>query len=75
MTPEQQLLIGTVKAAVTGATFSMEAESDWLSFYALAGRHGLLPLAYDGLQKTPILWQQLPQDVQKGLFTAYMQAI
>ena len=75
MTPEQQLLIGTVKAAVTGATFSMEAEPDWLSFYALAGRHGLLPLAYDGLQKTPILWQQLPQDVQKGLFTAYMQAI
>lgn len=75
MTPEQQLLIGTVKAAVTGATFSMEAEPDWLSFYSLAGRHGLLPLAYDGLQKTPILWQQLPQDVQKGLFTAYMQAI
>ncbi len=75
MTPEQQLLIGTVKAAVTGATFSMEAEPDWLSFYALAGRHGLLPLAYYGLQKTPILWQQLPQDVQKGLFTAYMQAI
>ena len=26
MTPEQQLLIGTVKAAVTGATISMEAE-------------------------------------------------
>ncbi len=75
MTPEQQLLIGTVKAAITGATFSMEAEPDWLSFYALAGRHGLLPLAYDGLQKIPILWQQLPQDVQKGLFTAYMQAI
>lgn len=75
MTPEQQLLIGTVKAAVTGATFSMEAEPDWLSFYALAGRHGLLPLAYDGMQKTPLLWQRLPQNIQNGLFTAYMQAI
>ena len=75
MTPEQQLLIDTVKAAVTGATFSMKAEPDWLSFYALARKHGLLPLAYDGLQKTPILWQQLPQDVQNGLHAAYMQAI
>lgn len=75
MTPEQQLLIGAVKAAVTGTTVSLEAKPDWNKFVKLAGRHGLLPLACDGLQKTPVLWQQLPQSVQDGLFAAYMQAI
>jgi hypothetical protein len=75
MTIEQQFLISTVKASVTGKTVSIEAEPDWLSFYKLADRHALLPLVYDGLKRSTILWQHLPQSIQTGLFSAYMQAI
>ena len=75
MTPEQQLLINAVKASVTGTTMSLQTAPDWSAFLKLAYIHNLLPLACDGLQKTPDIWQQVPADAQDALTGAYMQAI
>ena len=74
MTPEQQLLIDAIKASVTGTAMTLQAAPDWSAFLKLARSHSLLPLVCDGLQKTPDIWQQLPEDIKNRLFHAYMQA-
>lgn len=75
MTAEQQLLIHTLRAAVTGKYCALETAVAWPSFLRLARSHSLLPLVCDGIRKTPGAWEQLPQDVQVHLDGAYMQAI
>ena len=71
MTP-QQLLIGAVKASVTGAPLTIGAQPDWLEFLNLARMHKLEALAFDGLQKSGV---QVPDHVRQRLNGAYMGAI
>ena len=74
MTPEQQLLIAAVRASVTGTAIDLKTAVNWQLFLKLTKAHSLLPLICDGLQKTPDIWQQLPEGIQNSLFHAYMQA-
>lgn len=75
MTQEQKLLIDTLCVAITGESRKTSAQVEWPSFLALSMAHGLLPLVCEGLRKMPEAWEQVPQDVQAGLDSAYMQAI
>ena len=75
MTQEQKILIDALCVAMTGVNKEIPREADWQNVLKLAGRHGLLPLLSDGLQKLPDVWNQLPETVQNRLSAAYMQAI
>lgn len=72
MALEHKLLIGAVKASVTGIPAQMEAEPDWPLFLKLAAAHKVEALCYDGLQKSNI---PLPEAAGRVLGGAYMQAI
>ena len=72
MTIEQQLLIGAVKASVTGKPFSLETQPNWSALMKLARAHGVEALVFDGLQKSSI---SMPDTVLQALNGAYMQAI
>lgn len=75
MTAEQTFLISALRAAITGKHCALNADVDWSSFLTLAYNHGLMPLVCDGIQKTPAVWNQLPETVQSDMLGAYMQAI
>lgn len=72
MTLEEKLLIAAVRASVAGTAQLPEGEPAWSDFLTLAGKHGLLAMAYDGLQK---LGAVLPEQVSTYLQRAYMKAI
>lgn len=75
MFQESKLLIGLIGRSVCGKVQQLSTDVDWNKFFKLAQIHKVEPLAYDGLQKAPETWAQVPEAIQNKLFSAYMQAI
>lgn len=75
MIQESKLLIGLLGWSVSGKEQPLSADVDWEKFLRLAQVHKVDALAYDGLQKVPGIWLQVPETIQNKLFSAYMQAI
>lgn len=74
MTKESRLLIDALGWAVTGKREELSLDVDWEALLKLAKVHMLLPLLCEGLQKADC-WENVPEQVQKSLRKAYMQAI
>ena len=74
MTKESQLLINALGWAVTGKREELSLDVDWEALLKLAKAHMLLPLLCEGLQKADC-WENVPEQAQKSLQKAYMQAI
>lgn len=74
MTKESRLLIGALGWAVTGKREGLSLDVDWEALLKLAKEHMLLPLLCEGLQKADC-WENVPEQAQKSLQKAYMQAI
>ena len=75
MRQESVLLIGALCKSVTGHSAACSDSVDWKLFLSLAAAHNVEALVYDGLNKTPEMWSQIPEEVQKYLFGAYMRAV
>lgn len=64
MIQESKLLLGR---SVSGKAQSLSAQVDWEKFFKLAQIHKVDPLVYDGFQKEPEIWAQVPTKVQGRL--------
>lgn len=75
MTPESQLLITLTRIAVTGKPEPVSLEVDWDAFLRLAREHKLAGLAYDGLKKSGVALDPVPEKILVELRNACMRAI
>lgn len=75
MTPESQLLITSVRIAVSGNPEPLCLDINWDSFLQLAQSHKICALAYDGLKKSGADLSPVPEAALATLHKACMQAI
>jgi len=75
MDAQSELLIGALRRCVAGDPAPLCMDVDWKATVNLAAKHMLLPLLYDGLNRSPREWEQVPEPAQKLLRQSFLQAV